>query len=89
MNAARVMSESEFSDALLQQFERRSVQRAYAIQNGNAERVLVDDRGRIYVSDANEWTSVSAATYVARLPGVYHSWSDVPFSWCGGCPFWK
>jgi hypothetical protein len=69
--------------------EKTTVQRAYAFQGGCSERVLVDSRGRMFAPDIGGWETPARDVRLAPIAGTYATWSDVPFSWVGGCPWWK
>lgn len=66
-----------------------SVSRAYAVQGAVVERVLIDSSGRVFAPDAGEFAVPARDVQVFIVPGEYHTWSDVPSSWVGGCPYWR
>jgi hypothetical protein len=57
------------------------VQKAYM----GSSRVLASTDGRVYVDGA--WIHVSEP--VDSFGEAYATWSDVPFAWIGGCPYWR
>lgn len=69
--------------------DRTTVQRAYAMEGEASDRVLIDSRGLVFVPDAGAWVRPASSVTISTVPGTYATWSDVPFSWCGGCPWWK
>lgn len=66
-----------------------SVSRAYAVQGSSVERVLIDSRGRVFAPEAGKFADPAPCVSVYLVPGEYHTWSDVPSSWVGGCPYWR
>lgn len=51
-----------------------------------SSRVLVNSRGQVWRARCG-WDAPEQS--VTTVGEAYESWSDVPFAWIGGCPFWR
>lgn len=65
---------------------KRTVQKAYLLDEGKALCVLADSQGLVFLPDVREWREPSA--HVVRFGDVYERCWDVPAAWCGVVPWW-
>ncbi len=61
------------------------VQRAYEL-GALPRRVLVDSHGRVWTG--RDWQPQPAGP-ISTVGEKFERWSDVPFGWCDGTPWWK
>lgn len=63
------------------------VKLAYETDGGTTRRVLADNQGRVCERPAEGWRQPRGTVTTERKR--YASWSDVPFAWVSGCPYWS
>lgn len=59
--------------------------KAYLFSAGEAKRVLLSNRGKVFAG--KDWEDPNGK--VVSTGDVYERWSDVPFAWMGGTPWWR
>ncbi len=69
--------------------KKTTVQLAYTLEAGRAERVIASSEGEVYTPERG-WESAERVQVIPE-PGrpVYERWADVPAAWIGAVPYWR